>query len=79
MSFQFRLSRLAERTERPGDDLVAVGVVERDRVRHITVALESQELFPRIGVPHLERKREQEHVRRFHHPNGVAPTLQVRS
>ena len=53
MSFQFRLSRLAERTERPGDDLVAVGIVERDRVHHITVALESKELFPRIRVPHL--------------------------
>ena len=51
--FSLGLPTYAERTERAGYDLVAVGIVERDRVHHITVALESKELFPCIGVPHL--------------------------
>ena len=53
MSFQFRLSRLAERTERPGDDLVAVRVVERDRIDDVLVALQRQQLVARRGVPDL--------------------------
>lgn len=40
-------------TERPGDYLVAIRVVECDRIDHVPVPLESQQLVARYGVPDL--------------------------
>lgn len=40
-------------TERTSDDLVSVGVVERNGIHHVSVALEREQLISRYGVPDL--------------------------
>ena len=46
-----------------GDDLVAEGVVECDRVHDVLVPLEGEELLARERVPHLGRVRFRVRVR----------------
>ena len=41
--------------ERTGDNLVAVGVIERHRVDDIRVLIQRQKLLTRIRVPHFAR------------------------
>ena len=45
--------KLARLVERSGDDLVAPGIVERNRVNDVAVPVESQQLVPRGGFPNL--------------------------
>lgn len=45
--------QLARLIKGAGDDLVPPGVVERDRVHHVSVSVERQKLVPRRGVPYL--------------------------
>lgn len=47
------IPQLASLVEGTGDDLVPPGIVERDRVHHVAVPVQSQQLVPGSGVPHL--------------------------
>lgn len=50
--------QLARLIERARDDLISPGVVERDRIHHVSVPVERQKLVSRRSVPYLTTRGE---------------------